>query len=359
MIPSREQPIGDPSSRHAVMLCPSAGLGGGIERYAEGLESAFATHDVPHLRFDLRSPGIASHRNLYFTARMALRGVRPQRIVTLHRSLLPVASILAHRYDCAITVICHGNEVWTSPRSARRLAEDLLLRRDDVRIVAASSFTAGTLFSYGSAAILPPGLPHDWFSILLDANAASIHADDEVRIVTTFRLSDWRQKGLPELLSAIVMLDNPAVKLAICGSGQPTDELRRALAPHRFATLRPGLTDAELAAEFASADLFVLATRTVRGRNAYGEGYGLVLAEAQLAGTPVVAPAFGGSHDTFSPGVTGVAPADESADSLADALWSMIQDRQSLIAMGKRASEWARDRFDPDNYAERAVAALL
>ena len=80
---------------------------------------------------------------------------------------------------------------------------------------------------------------------------------------------------------------------------------------------RPGLSDRELARQLAGADLFVLATRSRGGRHTSGEGFGLVLLEAQVAGTPVVAPAHGGSHDAYIEGITGLAPMDETAGSLA------------------------------------------
>ena len=78
--------------------------------------------------------------------------------------------------------------------------------------------------------------------------------------------------------------------------------------------LRPGLSDNELAHELAAADLFVLATQTRSGRGSVGEGFGLVLLEAQAAGTPVIAPAYGGSHEAYVEGVTGMAPTDESVE---------------------------------------------
>ena len=81
--------------------------------------------------------------------------------------------------------------------------------------------------------------------------------------------------------------------------------------------LRPGLTDHDLAAQFAASDLFVLASRTRSGRRPCGEGFGLVLLEAQVAGTAVVGPAHGGSPDAYLDGVTGATPRDESAAALA------------------------------------------
>ena len=58
------------------------------------------------------------------------------------------------------------------------------------------------------------------------------------------------------------------------------------------------------------------AFRLSQWRTNVGEGFGLVLLEAQAAGTPVIATAYGGSHEACIEGVTGVAPADESAEAL-------------------------------------------
>ena len=127
----------------------------------------------------------------------------------------------------------------------------------------------------------------------------------------------WRNKGLPELLDAVAALSRPDIHVTICGTGEPTQELRGLVHRHPRSTLRPGVTDGESARELAEADLFVLATRTKARRHASGEGFGLVLLEAQVAGTPVIGPAFGGSHDAYIDGVTGIAPTDETAGALA------------------------------------------
>ena len=92
-------------------------------------------------------------------------------------------------------------------------------------------------------------------------------------------------------------LGRPDVCLTICGSGNPPADLLRLVSGHSWCTLRPDISDDDLAHELAVADVFVLATQTRRGRGAVGEGFGLVLLEAQVAGTPVIAPAYGGSRE--------------------------------------------------------------
>ena len=199
------------------------------------------------------------------------------------------------------------------------------MRRRDVRLVAVSSFTAGALFSSGRATILPPGLSRTWFGELVGAAdrvraAADGVARPGLEVMTAFRLGEWRDKGLPQLTAAISALGRSGIRLTVCGSGAPPADLLAHVRRYPWCALRPGLTDAELAAQFARADLFVLATRTRPGRRPCGEGFGLVLLEAQVAGTAVVGPAHGGSPDAYLDGVTGATPGDEGVAALGQVL---------------------------------------
>jgi glycosyltransferase involved in cell wall biosynthesis len=233
------------------------------------------------------------------------------------------------------------------------------MRGAGVRVVAVSNFTAGALAEGCHAGVLPPGLSRGWFDMLVDESARTRAKDTGVYLVTTFRLDQWRSKGLPQLLDAVAALGRPEIHVAICGTGEPPQELQNLVHRHPRCTLRSGVSDRELARELAEADLFVLATRTKAGRHASGEGFGLVLLEAQVAGTPVIGPAFGGSHDAYIEGVTGIAPTDETAGALTKVLDEVLQDPCRLEQMGKRSAEWARECFAPEHYASRAIGRLL
>jgi glycosyltransferase involved in cell wall biosynthesis len=242
------------------------------------------------------------------------------------------------------------------------------MRRSGVRMVAVSAFSAGALLRDCRATVLPPSLSGPWFDTLGSAAAGRGHAGSMaagtaaaagIRLVTTFRLADWRGKGLPELVAAVAALGRPDVGLTVCGSGNPPTELVRLVASHRWCTLRAGLADGDLAREIAAADLFVLATRTRRGRRCTGEGFGMALLEAQAAGTPVIAPAHGGSHDAYVAGVTGEAPADESVEALTAVLGELLKDPARLAWMGGRAARWAREAFAPERYPRLVSRTLL
>ena len=359
---------GGPRAGRALLLAPSRGLGGGIERYLQTVESAFDDAGVASRRVDLSRPGPAGHRALLAEATSALASIAgpvPTRLVVGHRSLLPVAAVLARtrRVD-GISVVCHGSDVWKSRRNPRSGLESWLMSRRDVRLVAVSSFTAGALLPHGLATILPPGLSRAWFGELVRAagrQAAATGATSRsgLGMMTAFRLAEWRDKGLPQLTAALAALGRGDVQLTVCGSGSPPADLVAHVRRYPWCTLRPGLNDAELAARFAQASLFVLATRTRPGRRPSGEGFGLVLLEAQVAGTAVVGPAHGGSPGAYLDGVTGETPRDESVPALAQVLDGLLARPARLGRMGARGAQWARARFDPDRYAALAVDRLL
>jgi glycosyltransferase involved in cell wall biosynthesis len=350
-----------------LLLAPSRGLGGGIERYVQTVQSAFAEREVACQRLDLARPGLAGHRALFAEAAAALDASagRPHRVIVAHSALLPVSALLSRtRQVSGVSVICHGSDVWSSPADPRARVERWLMRHRDVRIVAVSSFTAGSLLLFaGQAAILPPGLARAWFSELVAAGdaAAALASDARVglELMTAFSLSDWQDKGLPQLTAAIAALGRMDVRLTVCGSGEPSAELIAHVAPYPWCRVRPGLTDRELAAQLASSDLFVLATRTRSGRRRCGEGFGLVLLEAQVAGTAVVGPAHGGSPGAYLEGLTGATPRDETVTALSAVLAELMGEPLRLAEMGTRGAEWARASFAPDRYARLAVDRLL
>jgi phosphatidyl-myo-inositol dimannoside synthase len=281
-------------------------------------------------------------------------------VIVAHRALLPVASLLARtRPVNGISVICHGIDVWGSRASLRWQWESRLMRRPGVRIVAVSAFTAGSLFPGNLATLLPPGLSRDWFGELVSAAVAPPVHRQGFEIMTAFRLTSWRDKGLPQLVAAIAALGRPGVRLTVCGSGNPPADLLAHLAGLPWCMLRPGLDDRDLAAQFAAADLFVLASRTRPGRHRCGEGFGLVLLEAQVAGTAVIGPAHGGSPDAYLDGVTGMTPRDESVAALTEVLDGLMSQPALLADMGDQGARWARMRFAPDRYAALAVSRLL
>ena len=65
---------GEPGMKDRVLLLsPSRGLGGGIERYLATLEWAFDAEGVESQRLDLSGPGARAHARLLARGRAVLR----------------------------------------------------------------------------------------------------------------------------------------------------------------------------------------------------------------------------------------------------------------------------------------------
>ena len=162
--------------------------------------------------------------------------------------------------------------------------------------------------------------------------------------------------------------DGPAVDL-VCGRGelvrlQPAGGFGEKginsdpVSQYSWCTLRQGLRDDQIARDLATANLFVLATRTGSTCRDTGEGLAIVLLEAPAAGTPTIVPPCGGSREANIEGVTGVASADESAQALTSALRELPKDPIRLAWMAGHTQR-IRQTFAAKAYAQLAARRLL
>ena len=317
---------------------------------------------MPALGPDLTGSGARAHARLLAKGRAILRAdSEPARLVAEHRTLLPAAAALLVRDSvvCGTSVLCYGSEMWGSRRRLRRTLERRLMRGASVRVASWSNSTAGAIIGDSRATVLPSALSREWFDTLAAAAAGRPARGPGIRLATAFRLTQWRTKGLPQLVEAVTALGRQDVCLTICDSGNPLADLLRLVSEYSWCVLRPGLSGDDLARESAVPDLFVLATQTRSGRGCVGEGFGLVLLEAQAAGTSAIAPAYGGSREAYVEGVTGVDPADESAEAPTRTLHDLLKDPARLAWMGGHAAQWTRQAFAPERYAQLAVRRLL
>ncbi|MCW5950653.1 MAG: glycosyltransferase [Propionibacteriaceae bacterium] len=104
--------------------------------------------------------------------------------------------------------------------------------------------------------------------------------DPTVRVVTCSRLGS--EKRVDALVRAVAELNRPDIELVIIGTGPAEPALRRLAEPLPAERVRflGRLDAAEVAAEMADADVYVLASYHI-------DTQGMVLAEAAAAGTPI------------------------------------------------------------------------
>ncbi|HSH60327.1 MAG TPA: glycosyltransferase family 4 protein [Acidimicrobiales bacterium] len=360
-----------PSQTPRVLaLVPSAGLGGGIEAYFAALSEALSDLGAEIETVELQNPQAPLATPLA-KARFALRSVSAARRMTrrgdvlllvLHVGLLPVA-LLAQRVARLLPTRCalffYGSEIWGHKGIGGRFAH-----RAGWRVVTISSFSAGGLIHSGPVTVLPPGIPRERYDCLIGGASSDHRSPRDIDILSVFRLDSAESKGASALLRAgdILRRRHPAFSLIIAGSGRATKDLHAAVAERRtWVELRENVRFDDLATLYRRAKVFVLATRSHLStqRGFQGEGFGIVLAEAQLAGSPVVAPCLGGSSDAYVDGVTGLRPANETAEALAATIDRLLSDDDLLKSMAQNSRRWAMKTFCSDNYSRRVRELLL
>ncbi|MCK9903288.1 glycosyltransferase family 4 protein [Frankia sp. Cpl3] len=343
-----------------LLLAPSQGLGGGIERYLSTVEECLRAGGAEVHRIDMLRPEqslTAAHR-IRFALRVVYTGLRLGQmdcVTTGHRNMIPLGAVVARIVGARMApIVFYGNDIWELRRSYRALVS----RSATLFPLTISSYSSGALSTLGLAPILPPGIAPAWRTTLIEEGRRQRAPAAVPTVLSVFRLPAWEDKGLHVLVEALAAIRQRTgpVRLVVAGHGPLPGALRDFTSAHPELELHENPDDHFLASLYGEADLFALCTRTIPPST--GEGYGIVLLEAQLAGCPVVGPAFGGSYDAYQEGLTGVTPADESSEALAAVLLDLLTNRPRLARMSSRAAEWAVATTDPAEYTRKAVTAL-
>ena len=144
-----------------------------------------------------------------------------------------------------------------------------------------------------------------------------------------------KEKGADLLAGAFLAARerDPRLHLNLAGGGPEQERLRERLGEH--ATFLGWLDGDDLARAYASADVFLFASRT--------DTFGQVLLEAQASGLPVVAVAEGGPCSIVRSGVTGLLRGPD-ADELASAVCELAGSPALRERLAHNALEAVRDR---------------
>lgn len=347
----------EPRCDAVVLLAASRGLGGGIETMLDATVEAVAEAGFSPLVVALSDedhPIATLSRKLHLLGKAAIASRRNRsqglQIVVAHPSLIVVGLLATAlgRSRRVPVILFYLVDIWDVPRWQIRL-----VRRGAFRSFTISDYSAGALARAGAgpAWVLPATLDTNRMAALA-AYRRPRHREDLAKpeILSVLRLEDAKDKGALVLIDAVERCREklPGATVTIAGSGPVPADLAVAASNHHWVTVMADLSVEELAELYGRATLFALCTRTRPWARPipYGEGLGLVLAEAQLVGLPVVAPAAGGSSNAYLEGVTGTRPIDETAGALADALTGILSQPERYEAMSAQALAWAPEAFD-------------
>jgi glycosyltransferase involved in cell wall biosynthesis/predicted metal-dependent phosphoesterase TrpH len=164
----------------------------------------------------------------------------------------------------------------------------------------------------------------------------------ELNVLYAGRLTT--EKGVSLLADAFLAARerDPRLHLCLAGGGPEESALRERLGAH--ATFLGWLQGDDLARTYASADIFLFASRT--------DTFGQVLLEAQASGLPVVAVAEGGPCELVEDGVTGLLRPPDAA-----ALARAVLDLARVPAARRRLARAGRQAVAERSW-ERALAHL-
>ena len=167
-------------------------------------------------------------------------------------------------------------------------------------------------------------------------------------------------KGVGDLIEAVKFLVNdfPDIRCLLVGDGQDRPRYEQKAIRvgvdqhlHWAGWVPPN----EVSAWMAAADVIVVPSRESPG--GWTEAQGLVVVEAMLTGTPVVATRVGGIPDMIEEGVTGRLADPGDPRVLAETIASVLRDPKTALALARTARGRAESTFGPEAVAA-ATAAL-
>jgi glycosyltransferase involved in cell wall biosynthesis len=238
-----------------------------------------------------------------------------------------------------------------------------LFVRDADAFVAMSRAIAAEFLAAGvppeKVALMPHGVDRGRFRPATEAEKRALRGrlglgDADLVVTYTGRL--LQGKGLAALVEAFaaVAAEEPRARLVIVGSGEGQvlsvePELKAQVASRRLEdrVRFTGRVDA-VPDHLRASDVFAFPSEF--------EGLGISLVEAAACGLPAVGARTGGIVDVIEDGASGLLFAPGDAADLAAALRALLADAGRRAAMGRRASEIARDRFDLEDSVSRYAA---
>ncbi|WP_425955987.1 D-inositol-3-phosphate glycosyltransferase [Xylanimonas sp. McL0601] len=236
----------------------------------------------------------------------------------------------------------------------RIIGEEQVVQAADVLVASTRAEAEDLVREYGAdpdkVHVVPPGIDLETFTPLAGADDAPEVAAGARRAlrerlglpvdapVVLFAGRVQLLKGPDVLVQALAHLD-PAVRLVVLGgaSGRPTAVRELEALAHQCGVrdrllVHPPVTRARLADWYRAADVVAVPS--------HNESFGLVAAEAQACGTPVVAAAVGGLRTVVIDDVSGVLVEGHRPTAWAEALGGLLADdaRRARLAAGARAA---------------------
>lgn len=322
-----------------LVVATDIGWRGGIQRYGSSVCHALVEqgHEVETVK------SIEFNNAAVKTAKLAtavMTAPRGESVVwVLHPRLAPVVVPLARATSLPVVVSTYGFENWGRYSYLRRQA---LLRAGVVTAI--SKFSMSMMGTPGRGAVL---LRPTWG--IGQPSRLPMPAQSERKTISFVGRLDDPYKGLETFVDLSSRFHDEEWSFEAAGAGPVAD-----IGPSRGGEnlrISANPSDSYLANLYRRSAVVVVPSRASRGRaNTFsgGEGFGIVLLEAALAGAVTIASDEGACPETVALLGNGIACAP-TADANEEGLRSLLGDvawREALAVTGvRRADLFSHDRF--------------
>ncbi|HUP22933.1 MAG TPA: glycosyltransferase family 4 protein [Thermoanaerobaculia bacterium] len=283
-----------------------------------------------------------------------LRAARNSTVLATHADLAPVARLASLLGRGRLVCFLHGVEVWRRLPARTRWG---LAGAD--RLVAISAFTLNTFRTIHPRLSEIDAIVCHLPARRLDINTrrlAELRGGNRPRVLVVGRL--WgrgMRKGQRQLIELWPRLLRrfPGAELWIVGDGAgraELEELARNAGVAREVRLTGGVSDGELAALYASSDVYAMPSE--------GEGFGLVFAEAMAAGLPCIASKLDAGREVVADEETGILVDPRDAEEIHSALVTLLADPLLRSRMGE-AGRWRAERLFSLRAFDSRIAEIL
>lgn len=326
---------------------------------------------IKRIRFTSTQWGLKSLTGLTFYARTIFSVLKLRRmgISQLHcgRCIpegfigLIVAKLLRKPLVCYI----HGEDVEVA-RTSREIAIIVrLVLKGSNKLICNSTNTRNLLMEHWQVStdkieVINPGVDVERFTAVPVDVAFKEKMDwaDNFVCLTVGRLQ--RRKGHDKMIEAIPQIIStiPNLKYSIVGSGEQLEYLQgkaRDLNVSSYVQFLSEIDDSELIQCYQQCDLFILPNRA-DGNDI--EGFGMVLAEAQACGKPVIAGKSGGTADALRDGKTGMLIDCTDPANIAYAITYMKHAVTAGAFTAERSVEFIHSSLTWQIHAKRANAVF-
>jgi colanic acid/amylovoran biosynthesis glycosyltransferase len=258
---------------------------------------------------------------------------------------LPIARTL----QIPLIVTLHGYDVTSSDTFLRRSVEGkVYIRRRSRLFSEASLFLCISQFIYERA--IDRGFPRKRLRVHYTGTDLKMFDDSSLQrdpnlIVFVGRLVE--KKGCRYLLDAleVVRRSRPEVRLVMIGGGPLEHELHELSNSLSLPCEFLGSQSPETVKRYLGrARVFCVPSSAAASGDS--EGLGMVFAEAQAMGTPVVSFKHGGIPEVVLDGDTGLLGPERDTRTLAENLLMLLNDDEKWRQYSERGKQWVRQSFD-------------